>query len=303
MNTLFRQLFGTSSATASTGSSAPADPAYQPSSAPWWASESNTNAPTPSLHVFDPHGHAVELADSSGRGGEALIHPVAARPEVLVKLYHPEVRARAERTQALRRKLAAMTRLTALHKDSRYAWPRFEVFDDQRRWLGFAMARVQGRPLTFLLAPALLRQELPHWDGRYLVAVAGNLAKHLDFLASQGVIVGDINPGNFLFDPATGKACWYPREDGTAYEWREVAGNATLYSFSVVRGPINPLFEPTYAPGLVELDAVPGVRLVTQIVDCEFDAIHCGMPLELCFRELHPRGHAAFIAPVFRPRS
>jgi hypothetical protein len=105
------------------------------------------------------------------------------------------------------------------------------------------------------------------------------------------------------FDPATGKACWYPREDGTAYEWREVAGNATLYSFSVVRGPINPLFEPTYAPGLVELDAVPGVRLVTQIVDCEFDAIHCGMPLELCFRERHPRGHAAFIAPVFRPRS
>ncbi len=104
------------------------------------------------------------------------------------------------------------------------------------------------------------------------------------------------------FDPATGRACWYPREDGTAWDWREVPGPATLFSFSVVRGPINPFFDPPYAPALVELDAVAGVRLVTQIVDCEFAGIRCGMPLDLCFRELQPRGHAAFIAPVFRPR-
>lgn len=104
------------------------------------------------------------------------------------------------------------------------------------------------------------------------------------------------------FDPATGQACWYPREDGTAWEWREVPGMATLHAFSVVRGPINPLFDPPYAPGLVDLDAAPGVRLVTQIVDCGFDAIRCGMALEVCFRELHARGHDPFVAPVFRPR-
>ena len=82
----------------------------------------------------------------------------------------------------------------------------------------------------------------------------------------------------------------------------KVSGSATLFSFSVVRGPINPFFDPPYAPALVELDVVAGVRLVTQIVDCEFAGIRCGMPLDLCFRELQPRGHAAFIAPVFRPR-
>jgi hypothetical protein len=43
------------------------------------------------------------------------------------------------------------------------------------------------------------------------------------------------------------------------------------------------------------------MRLVTQLVDCDFDALACGMPLELCFRELRPRAHAAFVAPVFRP--
>ena len=104
------------------------------------------------------------------------------------------------------------------------------------------------------------------------------------------------------FDPATGVACWYPREDGgIVYDWRAVDGAAELFAFSVVRGPINPLFEAPYAPALVVLGAVPGVRLVTQIVDCDFGSLRCGMALELCFRELHPRGRAAFVAPVFRP--
>jgi hypothetical protein len=43
------------------------------------------------------------------------------------------------------------------------------------------------------------------------------------------------------------------------------------------------------------------MRLVTQIVDCAFDALRCGMALEVCFRELRPRSRAPFVAPVFRP--
>jgi Uncharacterized protein with protein kinase and helix-hairpin-helix DNA-binding domains len=162
-------------------------------------------APAPALRVFDPNGHPAEIGDSIGRGGEASIHPIVGHDGVLVKLYHPQALARTERTRALHRKLAVMTRLTQLHEDPRYAWPRFEVFDEQGRWAGFAMSRVEGRPLTLLLAPALIRRELPRWDGRHLVAVVGNLARHLEFLAEQDIIVGDINPGNFLLDPKTGK--------------------------------------------------------------------------------------------------
>jgi hypothetical protein len=102
------------------------------------------------------------------------------------------------------------------------------------------------------------------------------------------------------FDRASGAPRWYPRA-GDDIEWREVQGPATLVSFTVVRGPINPLFEPPYAPGLVELDAVPGARLVTQVVDCDFAALACGMRLVPCFRELRPRGLAPFMAPCFRP--
>jgi hypothetical protein len=45
------------------------------------------------------------------------------------------------------------------------------------------------------------------------------------------------------------------------------------------------------------------VRLVTQIVDCDFADLRCDMPLELCFRTLEPIRRAPFRAPVFRPAS
>ena len=93
---------------------------------------------------------------------------------------------------------------------------------------------------------------------------------------------------------------WYPRT-GAQLQWREVEGAATLVAWSVVRGPINPLFAPPYAPALVALDAAPGIRLVTRIVDCLFEALRCDMALELCFHTLEPRGRAEFRAPVFRP--
>ncbi|MBK6286926.1 MAG: OB-fold domain-containing protein [Gammaproteobacteria bacterium] len=95
--------------------------------------------------------------------------------------------------------------------------------------------------------------------------------------------------------------CWYPRA-GAQLQWREVGGGATLVAWSVVRGPVNPLFAQPYAPALVTLDAAPGVRLVTRIVDCVFESLRCDMPLELCFRTLKPRARAEFRAPVFRPR-
>jgi CheY-like chemotaxis protein len=43
------------------------------------------------------------------------------------------------------------------------------------------------------------------------------------------------------------------------------------------------------------------VRLVTQIVECDFADLRCDMPLQLCFRMLEPIKRAPFRAPVFRP--
>ncbi len=102
------------------------------------------------------------------------------------------------------------------------------------------------------------------------------------------------------WDSRAGCFRWYPRGEAEI-AWREVGGPASLFSFSVVRGPINPDFEPPYAPALVVLAEAPGLRLVSQIVDCDFAALRCDMPLTLCFRELHSRRGEPYMAPVFRP--
>ena len=71
-------------------------------------------------------------------------------------------------------------------------------------------------------------------------------------------------------------------------------GPAKLVAWSVVRAPINPEFKAPYAPALVSLDCEPHVRLVTQIVECDFADLRCDMPLELCFRMLEPIKRAPF---------
>lgn len=105
------------------------------------------------------------------------------------------------------------------------------------------------------------------------------------------------------WDAAAGCFRWYPPEEGAALEWREVRGGARLFSYSVIRGPINPDFAPPVVPALVLLDEAPGVRLVSQVVECDPAALRCDMPLELCFRELRTLRHDPYMAPVFRPVS
>lgn len=85
---------------------------------------------------------------------------------------------------------------------------------------------------------------------------------------------------------------WYPRaacpsclrED---WEWTPVSGRGRLHSFTVVRQPGNPAFEPDvpYAYAIVQLDE--GVRMISNIVDCEIpDGLAVDMPLEATFDDV-----------------
>lgn len=150
--------------------------------------------------VFDLNGVQQDLAEPLARGGEGTVHPLRARPEVVVKLYHPHVLAQCAE---LGTKIATMRVMSEFVRDEGFAWPRVDVFDAQRRWLGYGMRRVAGLSFQNLCQPALVRERLPHWDRRHLVRVARDFIEKLDALHKRGIIVGDINPGNFLVDPDT----------------------------------------------------------------------------------------------------
>lgn len=99
---------------------------------------------------------------------------------------------------------------------------------------------------------------------------------------------------------------WYPREacpgcDGQL-DWRDVDGRGRLEAFTAVQRPLLPAYAPfcPYVCALVALDEAPGVRLVSQVVDCDPIQLACDIPLVLTFRELAPEGGAPYLAPLFR---
>ncbi len=94
---------------------------------------------------------------------------------------------------------------------------------------------------------------------------------------------------------ACGKAHWYPRAvcpfcSAEKIEWRAASGQGTIYSFSVMRRAKEP-----YAIGYVTL--AEGPTMLTNIVDCDFDALHIGQSVRLVFAETEDGPPV----PLFRP--
>jgi uncharacterized OB-fold protein len=99
-----------------------------------------------------------------------------------------------------------------------------------------------------------------------------------------------------------GKAHFYPRRFcpscwSSDVEWETAGGGATLYTWSVVHSNDLPPFRERlpYVAAVVDLDEGP--RMMTNIVDCEPDALTIGMRLAVAFEARTDD----VTVPVFRP--
>ena len=83
--------------------------------------------------------------------------------------------------------------------------------------------------------------------------------------------------------------CPYCQSDDT--EWVESTGRGEVYSFSITRraGPI------PYAIAFVTLDE--GVTMMTNIADCDLDAIHVGQRVRVVFKPTE----GDYMMPCFAP--
>lgn len=92
-------------------------------------------------------------------------------------------------------------------------------------------------------------------------------------------------------DPVSGAYQFYPRARIAGHperepEWVEASGRATLYSFTTVERVAHSQFR-SFAPftlAIVELEE--GVRMTSWIIETPTDEIHCGMRLQVVFREI-----------------
>src|ERR1700756_4061715 len=103
--------------------------------------------------------------------------------------------------------------------------------------------------------------------------------------------------GRFVVPTCTacGKAHWYPRAvcpfcADSNIEWRVASGSGTIYTFSVMRRAKEP-----YAIAYVTL--AEGPTMMTNIVDCDFDALSIGQSVTVVFA---PSENGPPV-PMFRP--
>ena len=108
---------------------------------------------------------------------------------------------------------------------------------------------------------------------------------------------------------ACGRFVWYPETPcrhcgGARLTWTEVSGRGRLFTWSVVHYAWIPQVADRvpFVTGLVALEEDPTIRLVTYVVECAPDALHCDMPVRVVFRPLrYPGGEREVLAPMFTP--
>ena len=83
---------------------------------------------------------------------------------------------------------------------------------------------------------------------------------------------------------------------------RPVSGRGTVFTFTVNYQPFMPAVPVPYVIAIVALDEQDDLRIATNIVNCEPDSVHIGLPVEVRF-ERHDVGDDSVFVPVFAPRS
>ena len=92
-----------------------------------------------------------------------------------------------------------------------------------------------------------------------------------------------------------GKAHWYPRTrcpfcSSNKTKWVAASGKGTIYSYSVMRRE-----DPIYVMAYVTLDEGP--TMMTNLVDCDPDALTIGDPVEISFQKTT----GIYSLPMFTP--
>jgi uncharacterized OB-fold protein len=82
------------------------------------------------------------------------------------------------------------------------------------------------------------------------------------------------------------------------WEWAASSGRGMVFTWTTIARALHPAFQSDtpYAPVVIEMEE--GVRLLSQMVDCQPDQLRIGMPVEVVFEDVTPE----VTLPKFRGR-
>jgi len=152
----------------------------------------------------DTAGNPYQLdGQSIIKGGEARIHRVRGNESVLAKIY---LNPQQERSSKLTKMLAnPPSNPTAKQRHHAYAWPTALLREASSDVVvGFVMPRMQGmREVADFYNPGMRRRTCAHFNYKYLMQTARNIAGIMSELHSKGYIIGDVSQKNmFVSDGA-----------------------------------------------------------------------------------------------------
>jgi uncharacterized OB-fold protein len=79
------------------------------------------------------------------------------------------------------------------------------------------------------------------------------------------------------------RACWRCHSRSVAPE--AASGRGVVAAFTVNQHPWLPGFPPPYVIAIVEMEEAADVRFTSNIVDCEIEDVHVGLPVEVVFEQ------------------
>ncbi len=97
---------------------------------------------------------------------------------------------------------------------------------------------------------------------------------------------------NIFFPKKRCPQCWSEN-----LEWIKSSGKAKVYTFSIMRDMVEPVFRADLPYVLAMVDLKEGIRMTTRIVNCIPEDIHIGMEVDVVFENLSPE----CALPVFQP--
>jgi hypothetical protein len=75
-----------------------------------------------------------------------------------------------------------------------------------------------------------------------------------------------------------------------------VSGRGVVYTYTVNYQPWTEVMPPPYVVALIDLVEQPALRLVSNVVGCDPEAVHAGMAVEVLFEQQED-----VYLPIFRP--
>lgn len=143
----------------------------------------------------------LQLGQELGKGGEGSVYAVTSHGlsdlppagKLVAKIYHePSAEERPKKLKAM---------IANPVGDPAVAWPLAVILDDQKRFLGYLMKRLDSdsyREWLYLANAKDRRAVAPAFDVRYSYAAVRNLAAALLAVHHAGHRVGDINESNIF---------------------------------------------------------------------------------------------------------